>query len=213
MKDIAWTMSDDTIVRKIDDLPAQERLPDPKLTKVKQGERLVFDAHVNVVSLPEGKHLKKATVFSNVPDGGAWEIVSDEGTAVGGRGTAPSPIMYFATGLALCMMSHVEMLAKSEDFRIDGARLEQRARFTTTMDLGAVEPADIFGRGEQVETALLVDSPEPPKRIAEFVGYCRQACMSLQTVAAPVSAITRLYLNGDDMGQIGGPGPYQPEGG
>lgn len=209
MRDISWEMSDDTIVRKIDTAATQETLPDPSLTKVKQGERMVFDAHVNVESLPEGKHLKKATIFANVSNAGVWEIISDEGTAVGGRGTAPSPIMYFATGLALCMMSHVEMLGQSKEFAIDSARLEMRASFSTTMDLGAMSPRDVFGRGENVEMHLLIESSEPAERIAEFVGYCRQACMSLQAIAAPVPTVTTLFLNGEKVGDIGGTGPHE----
>ena len=107
MKDIAWDMNNRTIVRKIETAPHQDTLPDPSLEKVKQGERMRFDAHVNVDSMSEGMHLKKVTIFSNVPNGGTWELISDEGTAVGGRGTAPSPLMYFAAGLGLCMMSQV----------------------------------------------------------------------------------------------------------
>jgi uncharacterized OsmC-like protein len=211
MKDIAWDMSDDTIVRKLGERARQETLPDPSLQKVKQGERMRFDAHVNVESLPAGKHLKKATIFSNVPDAGVWEIISDEGTAVGGRGTAPSPIMYFATGLALCMMSHVEMLAASGEFAIDAARLEQRASFSTTMDLGAMSPRDVFGRGERVEIHLLIESSDPPEKVAEFVAYCRQACMSLQAIAAPVPSVTALFLNGEEIGEVGGTGPHDPD--
>ena len=109
---VSWTMREDTIVRKVDRQGSQETFGDPALEKVKQGQTMQFNAHVNVEALPQGKHLKKATIFSNVPNGGTWEIISDEGTAVGGRGSAPSPIMYFATGLALCMMSHIEMISR-----------------------------------------------------------------------------------------------------
>ena len=84
MKDIAWDMNDQTIVRRIAKNPEQQTLPDPTLERVKQGERMRFDAHVNVETLPEGMHLKKVTIFSNVPNGGTWELISDEGTAVGG---------------------------------------------------------------------------------------------------------------------------------
>ncbi len=75
MTDVSWDMNDRTIVRKIPDEPRQKTLPDPSLEKVRQGERMRFDAHVNVESMPEGKHLKKVTVFSNVPDGGTWELI------------------------------------------------------------------------------------------------------------------------------------------
>ena len=208
MNVIAWNMGTDTIVRKVADLATQATLPDPSLERVRQGERMRFDAHVNVESMPAGKHLKKVTIFSNVPNGGTWELISDEGTAVGGRGTAPSPLMYFAAGLGLCMMSHVEMLSKSQDFEITSARLEQRSTWTTTMDLGAMSPADCYGKGEHMQLNIVIESPETPERLAEFVGYCRQACMALQTVAAATPVATGLYLNGQPVGDIGGTGPF-----
>ena len=210
MKDIAWAMNDQTIVRKVPQTPHQDTLPDPSLEKVNQGERMRFDAHINVEAMPEGMHLKKVTIFSNVPNAGTWELISDEGTAVGGRGTAPSPLMYFAAGLGLCMMSHVEMLGKSQDFEITSARLEQRSTWTTTMDLGGVDPADSYGKGEHMQLNLIVESPETPERLAEFIGYCRQACMALQTVAAATPIATGLYLNGQQIGDVGGSGPHMP---
>jgi hypothetical protein len=93
--DVNWLMSERTIVRKVQTHGKQETFEKPELERVKQGETMVFNAHVNVEGMPEVMHLKKATIFSNVPNGGTWEIISDEGTAVGGRGSAPSPIMYF----------------------------------------------------------------------------------------------------------------------
>ena len=211
MTDVSWDMSARTIVRKVDVEPTQETLPDPHLKKVKQGERLRFDAHVNVESLPEGMHLKKATIFTNVPDGGVWEAISDEGTAVGGRGTAPSPLMYFAAGLGLCLMSHVEMLAEQMGVRLTSVRLEQRSSWTTTLDFGGIHPADVFGRGERMELNLLIESDEPRDVLEAFVAWCRQACMALQTTAAPTPSLTRLALNGEDVVEIGGPGAFETD--
>ena len=204
MTDVSWDMSARTIVRKVDDAPQQQTLPDPSLKKVKEGERMRFDAHVNVESLPEGMHLKKATIFSNVPNGGVWEVISDEGTAVGGRGTAPSPLMYFAAGLGLCLMSHVEMLGKQMDIKLTSVRLEQRSSWTTTLDFGGIHPSDVFGRGERMELNLLIESDEPQDRLEDFVAWCRQACMALQTTAGATPSLTRLTLNGEDIGEIGG---------
>ncbi|KIT16896.1 OsmC family protein [Jannaschia aquimarina] len=204
MTDVNWTMNEDTIVRRVSKAPRQDTLPDPSFEKVKRGGRMRFDAHVNVESMPEGMHLKRATVFSNVPNGGTWEIVSDEGTAVGGRGSAPSPLMYFAAGLGLCLMSHVEMLAKSRGFRIDRARLEQRASWTTTLDLGDVHPEDVQGLPEGAEMNLIIESSDSAEKVAEFVGHCRRACMALQAVASATPVATTLVLNGQEIGEIGG---------
>lgn len=195
--DVSWDMSEQTIVRKVTTQPTQQTLPEPTLKKVKEGDRMTFHAHVNVESLPEGKHLKKATVFSNVPNGGTWELISDEGTAVGGRGTAPSPLMYFAVGLGLCLMSHVEMLAKQLDIKLDSVRLEQRSAFSTTLDLGGIHPRDVFGKGECAELHLLIESPEPTDKLTDFVGWCAQACMALQTVTRATPNEVQFYVNGE----------------
>ena len=211
MTNVSWAMSPRTIVRKVEDEPKQATLPDPHLKKVKEGERMRFDAHINVESMPEGMHLKKATIFSNVPNGGVWEVISDEGTAVGGRGSAPSPLMYFAAGLGFCMMSHVEMLSKQMDIRLKSVRLEQRSSWTTTLDFGGIHPSDVFGKGECMELNLLIESDEPPEKLEEFVRWCRQACMALQTTAAATPSVTRLVLNGEDIGEVGGQSAYETD--
>jgi uncharacterized OsmC-like protein len=193
---VTWVMSEDTIVRKVETQPEQQTIPDPSLKRVKEGERMDFHAHVNVEMLPQGKHLKKATVFSNVPNGGTWEVISDEGKAVGGRGTAPSPLMYFAVGLGLCMMSHAEMLANQHDLELHNMRLEQRFAFSTTLDLGGIHPKDVFGRGERAEMNLLFESSEPQERLAEFTRWCAQACMAYQTVTQATPGDVQFYING-----------------
>ncbi|GAA5442562.1 hypothetical protein Misp06_00736 [Microbulbifer sp. NBRC 101763] len=198
MDSIKWDMSSSTIVRKLSEEAEQLTFAAPHLDKVKQGELLKFHAHINVEQLPQGHHLKKATIFSNVPNGGTWELICDEGTAVGGRGSAPSPIMYFSAGLALCMMSHVEMLAKLADIKLNSVRLEQKTEFSTTMNFGGINPEEVFGKGDQVEMHLIIESDESEEKLLEFAHCCRQACMSLQTVACATPVSTKLYLNNSE---------------
>ncbi|WP_444885213.1 OsmC-related (seleno)protein [Microbulbifer sp. PSTR4-B] len=195
MESVEWDMSSTTIVRKLNDDAEQNTFPPPHLDKVKQGELLRFHAHINVEQMPQGHHLKKATIFSNVPNGGTWELICDEGTAVGGRGSAPSPIMYFSAGLALCMMSHVEMLAQLSNIQLKQVRLEQKTEFSTTLNFGGIQPEKVFGQGDRVEIHLIIESDETEEKLVEFAHCCRQACMSLQTVAKATPVTTSLYLN------------------
>ncbi len=169
MAELTWDMNERTIVRKLEERPDQQSLPDPHLVKVKQGERVRIDIHANVTFMPEGQHLKQVEISSNMPDAGNWSLISDEGTAVGGRATAPAPLMYFAAGLGLCLMTHVEMLAKARHFRIDKARLEQRCSFSRTMDIGGLDPALVYGKGEEMQVNLLIESPEPQERLEDFL--------------------------------------------
>ena len=199
---VNWDMSPKTIVRKAKEEASQTTIEKPNFKRMKEGEQMNFNAHVNVEALPEGKHLKKATVFSNVPNGGAWEIISDEGKAVGGRGSAPSPIMYFATGAALCMMSHVEMLAHQANVDVK-ARLEQKASFTTTLNFGGIDPKDVFGKGVSFTVNLVLETDEPEERMVEFVEHCLQACMSLQTVMEATPVEVGLVLNDAPLIEVG----------
>lgn len=159
MEPIEWDMSSTTIVRKLSEDAEQATFPPPHLDKVKQGELLKFHAHINVEQMPQGHHLKKATIFSNVPNGGTWELICDEGTAVGGRGSAPSPIMYFSAGLALCMMSHVEMLAQLSGIHLKKVKLEQKTEFSTTLNFGGIEAEEGIRQGRTSR-----NSPDDRKR-------------------------------------------------
>lgn len=196
MSEVRWDMSDQTIVRRVEREPSQDTFGTPQFDKVKPGQRLVFDAHVNVEMMPEGRFLKKATLFSNVPNGGTWEFMCDEGKAFGGRGSAPSPLMYFSVGVGLCLMSHVEMLANNADLNLTSVRLEQKTSFSTTYDPRGINPADVFGRGESAQMHLVIESPEPKERLAEFVGWCEQACMALQTVHNATPTPVAMFVNG-----------------
>lgn len=201
--DVAWDMSEKTIVRQVTNQSEalnkahQDTFEAPLFEKVKPGGQLKLDAHVNVEMLPQGKYLKKATLFSNVPNGGTWEFMCDEGVAFGGRGSAPSPLMYFSVGIGLCLMSHVEMLAHGTDLDITSVRLEQKTEFTTTVDPRNVDPANVFGKAEYSQMHLVIESPEPEERLAEFVGWCKQACMALQTVHRATPTPVALFVNGN----------------
>ena len=198
-----FDMSERAIVRRVDRNGSQRTFDAPFFKKVREGERLQFDAHVNVELIPDADYLKRATLFSNVPNGGTWEFVSDEGTAIGGNGLAPSPLMYLTVGIGFCLMSHVEIISKQLDIRLDRVVLEQKTSYSTTWTLGAMHPRDIFGSGEKNEMHLVIDSPEPKERLEEFTSWVQQACMALQTVARETPSVTELYLNGERIGEVG----------
>jgi uncharacterized OsmC-like protein len=124
-------------------------------------------------------------------------VISDEGTAIGGEGSAPSPLMYFAVGMGFCLMSHVEIVAEQLGVNLDDARLEQKSSFATTYTLGEIHPRDIFGRGETQAFHLVIEADAPAEDMAEFTRWCRQACMALQTVEGGAEVVTELYLNGE----------------
>jgi uncharacterized OsmC-like protein len=193
------TTTDRPIVRRVGTEPDQRTFPPPSFDKVRPGDDLEFDAHVNIEQVDDGRYLKKATIFSNVPNGGTWEVISDEGTAIGGEGSAPSPLMYFAVGMGFCLMSHVEIVAEQLDVDLAEARLEQRSSFATTYTLGDIHPREIFGHGETQEFHLVLEADASEEEMVEFAGWCRQACMALQTVEGGAPVVTELHLNGNQI--------------
>ncbi len=209
MDDVARWHSADTIRRTRVDQAVQETLPTPQHGKTMHGDRARFDAHVNIESPSEAPHLKTVTVFSNAPEAGAWEFLSDDGAVADQEAKAPSPLMYFAAGLGLCLMSQVERLARARAIEINSVRLEQVSTWTGTPSLESVNPNEIYGKGELMQLNLIIDSPAPAEKLIDFVGICRQACMALQSVAAATPVATGLYLNGRPIGDIGSTGPVE----
>ena len=195
---LEWTMSEQTIVRKSATQGSQSTFDDPTKEKAIRDKTMHFNAHVNVEQLPEGKHLKKATIFSNVPNGGTWELISDEGTAVGGRGSAPSPLMYFAAGAALCMMSHVEMLAQQRGMVVT-ARLEQKFAFSTSMNLKGSQVELLNGRADKLSMNLILESDSPAEEIDLLVQDCKKACMAFNATCNATPSELSFSINGSPL--------------
>lgn len=204
MAETPWEMSDRTIVRQVDKQLSHSTIEPPQFEKVKLGEPLHLQAHVRIEKMPGNEYLKKASIFTNVPNVGVWEIISDEGKAFGGNMSAPSPLMYFAAGLGFCFMTHVEFISKQMGIKIDNVVLEQRSIFETNFDFGLTKmhPSDVYGLCSDNVMNLLVTSSEPPEKLKDFIEYCEDACMALQTLIRPSPAATALYLNGTRIAEV-----------
>ena len=163
--------------------------------KPRSGEDMIIDMSVIVEPL-EGPMQKKATVSVNLPGWSDWEITCDEGTPGGGYDSAPAPLMYFSAGVAFCLMTHIQMAARETGLNIKSLKLEQRSQFRSKFNMETMHPKDNFGSGERFETNILIESDEPEDKIAEFVGWCEQACMAGQSIANAVQTDTNIILNG-----------------
>ncbi len=88
-------MSD--IVSKLEEAPPGAAAP--------RGPRGRSEPRYRVFADWLGGQRKRAEVWGETPEGerrgSRWRMESDEGKAIGGEDTAPSPLAYFSAGLAL----------------------------------------------------------------------------------------------------------------
>src|SRR5690606_17487460 len=119
------------IVRPVAAPPSFTQLEPPPRPRLKPAAPLHFAMDVAIE--PTTRHGKKAVVASPVPNGITFEIHSDEGKAIGGDETAPSPIAYFVSSVGFCLMTHITGYLSFTELDVRGIRIEMRGNFLTTM--------------------------------------------------------------------------------
>jgi len=186
------------IVEKAHSAPKPVSFKLNEFQKPKKGEKLLIDMSVIVEPL-EGPMQKKAYVSVNLPSWSDWEISCDEGTAGGGDDSAPAPLMYFSAGVAFCLMTHIQMAAQQLNLSYSYLKVEQRTQFSSDFNFETMHPKDNFGAGEKFETYVLIGSDEDPEKLAQFVGWCEQACMAGQIVRNATPLSTNIILNGQKI--------------
>ncbi|TQV75809.1 OsmC family protein [Denitrobaculum tricleocarpae] len=196
----AAAQHDETIVTKIDSLPAPTAFTLEPAKKSKEG----LDLEVSVLAelLPGPGLVKRGYVKPNIPGFGAFELRCDEGTSIGGTDTAPAPLSYLAAGIAFCFLTHLKGYAEIERLRISSIRIEQRMKFQSripgmTTAKGASRHMEGLSKG--VETFVHIESDETPEAIAQMVETAEKACMAAQTVVNAVPAATHVIRNGREI--------------
>lgn len=87
---------------------------------------LKFDAEAR----NEGKYRTDITVIRRSRLGDEhYDMPTDEGQAVGGDGTAPWPLCYFASGLTGCFATHLRMFAKHLDIPLNDFSVSTRCHW------------------------------------------------------------------------------------
>lgn len=84
-------------------------------------------------------------------------------------------------------------------FQIDDIKVEQRFKLSSTIDFTGKALDTVKGSSDGLETHIILESPEPKERIAEFLGWCEDACLALQSIINAVPASTNLYVNGEEV--------------
>ncbi|WP_299581037.1 OsmC family protein [uncultured Microbulbifer sp.] len=182
------------IVRKVKALPGlskiQVGIPDRK-----EGG---FHFQVNLsaeATLGEG-FLKTATVQANVPGCGAFELLCDEGTIIGGKDSAPAPLDYLSAGIAFCFLSHLSIYIDQTKLNIESVQVEQQMRFKAAVyKMQEVVEAPHRGICEGIDTVVFIKSDEPREVVEKMMSVCQAACMGLQTAMNAVPVKMTLVYN------------------
>lgn len=185
------------IVSKQESSPALERIAVTQFVKPRHGEKMRFEVNLVAESLDGMK--KKAVVEPNLPTWGSFEIMCDEGGALGGTDTAPPPLGYLSAGIAFCLLTHLSSFIRSKHLNIDNLKIEQRTNFATTLVTEAEEAGDFRGECEGVETHIIVEGDHSADEIRQLAVESENACMAMQAIMNATPTNTKLYLNGSEI--------------
>jgi uncharacterized OsmC-like protein len=151
----------------------------------KEPRPLTLRAAVEVVQ----DHRKRAQV-------GSFTIESDEGAIVGGDGTAPTPLSYFAAAIGFAVLTDLVRAFAVFDLPADGLRLELEAEFPLDAKYG-----DGTGgvAAREVRYTVSIESDAPAERVAEAVAWAERSCHAVASLREPVTVTAQYQLGGETL--------------
>ena len=182
-----------TLVSKVENHIGISTFSITPFKKPRVGETLLFE--LAACAEAGEKQLKYAEAQPSIPGYGNFRIVCDEGTPYGGGDSAPSPLSYFATGIACCLLSHLTMHRDAFKLDIAAIRVELRMRFSGTATMQDLLKDGLFGNSDGLEVHISITSDEPQDKLQTMFDSSVGACLALQTVRNPVPIDARLHLD------------------
>jgi len=191
-----WVVAraDGPVVAKLSGIPALEGLSPLAKPKVRPGEPIRFA--VDVLAEPTGLLSKHAYIAGLGPGWSNFELTCDEGRPLGGTDLAPSPLSYLVSGVAFCLLTHIQQYLRVHPLDIDRIRLELRANYRMAQP-GASRSEHEVAACEGMEACVLIDGDVSEAFVEAMMDEVNKACMALQTVIQRVPASTRVILNGN----------------
>ncbi|MEM7568462.1 MAG: OsmC family protein [Pseudomonadota bacterium] len=186
------------IVMKVDASPEFTKFQPTVFQKPRMGDQMTFE--VNVAAESMDGMLKKATVEPNLPTWGAFQLICDEGGALGGTDTAPPPLGYMAAGIAFCLLTHLTAYARAKKLRLTTIKIEQRMQFITTLVTDAEAEGDFRGGCEGITTHVVVEGDEDAETVRAMVADSEASCMAMQSLMNITPKNTQMHLNGQSLG-------------
>lgn len=186
------------IVTKVDYGPDLTKFEPKVFKKPKLGDQMTFE--VNVAAESMDGMLKKAVVKPNLPSWGNFELICDEGGALGGTDTAPPPLGYMAAGIAFCLLTHLTAYSRSKKLKLSSIKVEQRMEFITTLVTDAEAAGDFRGGCQGITTHIVVEGDESDEVVRAMVADSEASCMAMQSLINVTPKNTQMHLNGESLG-------------
>ena len=166
--------------------------------------REIAERNVKILTLkPSRGHLTGVTK-ARIVDGvrceieeGPWKLAADMPVKAGGEDTAPTPGMLGRAALASCLAIGITTWAARMDIPIDALEVEVQADFDARGELGV---GDGIPPGYQAVRYLVsIDSPAPPKALADLLETAERHSPYLDVFSRALSMARVLRLNGKEV--------------
>lgn len=140
---------------------------------------------------------RKQVVAGQPETGKEFAFISDEGSYIpGGEGTAPSPLTYFVSGLALCLISHITQVANKKKLEVHSEKVTATAYFH---EEGSVLRGDAEGFCDRFEINIALDSEEEISEIKSLIRLAHRLCFAEKAIIGSVPVIITQQLNGQPL--------------
>ena len=137
-------------------------------------------------------------VIAGQPGYGSFAFMADEGTYMpGGEGTAPTPLTYFVSGVALCLLSHLTEIAAKRKLELRDPRVQVTAHFH---EQGSALKGTKIGECDGFEISIQIDSDEPKEKILELMEDAPRACFAVDALTREHPPSFSNMLNGETVG-------------
>lgn len=152
------------------------------------------DILLEVRAEPAGNMRKVARISMPEPAGETFELACDEGSYLGGEGTAPPPLAYFSASIAFCMLTQIGRYAKIMRLQLDDVALRVTTRFHLE---GSVKEGTLRGSPRIFDFEVEISSSEPRAEIVEMLRSAENSCYVTQSLLAPVEIKRAVTINGE----------------
>ena len=128
------------------------------------------------------------------PDGGDshFQLVTDESVALGGDGSAPPPLAYFAASLVGCLMTHVRAFSRTMRIPIRSVDVDASFRWRGRR----VSEAPYESRLEAIALDIEIDSDAAEGDLQRLIAAAKQGCFIEQSLSPDVAVSHRLKRRG-----------------
>lgn len=121
-----------------------------------------------------------------------FHLATDECPRLGGEGSAPSPLAYFAAALLGSLMSHVRTFARSMDIRVNDLSMTATFRWNFRQTGEAVHESS----PDSISVDIDIDSDAREGDLLRLVDLARQGCFIEQTLRQGITVSHRLKRPG-----------------